>query len=48
MPRTITKHAVKDESLHELAGMASKQWTAQFNPRLPRVDDLVERDRAAL
>ncbi len=48
MPGTITKHDVKDDSLHELAEMAAKQWTAQFNPRLPSVEDFVELYRAAL
>jgi alcohol dehydrogenase len=48
MPRTITEHGVKPENLHDLAEMAAKQWTAQFNPRLPSVDDFVELYRAAL
>jgi hypothetical protein len=28
--------------------VAAKQWTAQFNPRLPSVEDFVELYRAAL
>ena len=31
-----------------LAEMAAKQWTAQFNPRTPSVEDFVELYRAAL
>jgi alcohol dehydrogenase len=48
MPRTITEHGVKPENLHDLAEMAAKQWTAQFNPRLPSVEDFVDLYRAAL
>ncbi|MBK8092138.1 MAG: iron-containing alcohol dehydrogenase [Verrucomicrobiaceae bacterium] len=48
MPRTITEHGVKLENLRDLAEMAAKQWTAQFNPRLPSVEDFVELYRAAL
>jgi alcohol dehydrogenase len=48
MPRNISDYGVKEEDLQELAGMAAKQWTAQFNPRLPSVDDFVELYRAAL
>lgn len=48
MPRTISEHGAKEENLRDLAEMASKQWTAQFNPREPGVDDFVELYRAAL
>ena len=48
MPRTISEHGAKEENLRELAEMAAKQWTAQFNPRLPSVEDFVELYRAAL
>ncbi len=48
MPRSISEHGVKPENLRELAEMAAKQWTAQFNPRLPSVEDFVELYRAAL
>jgi alcohol dehydrogenase len=48
MPRTLSEHGVKQENLIDLAEMATKQWTAQFNPRLPSVEDFVELYRAAL
>jgi alcohol dehydrogenase len=48
MPRQISEYGVKEEHLHDLAEMAAKQWTAQFNPRAPSVEDFVELYRAAL
>jgi alcohol dehydrogenase len=39
---------VKEEHLLDLAEMAAKQWTAQFNPREPSVEDFVGLYRAAL
>jgi alcohol dehydrogenase len=48
MPRTLTEHGGKEESLSELAEMAAKQWTAQFNPRELSVDDFASLYRAAL
>lgn len=48
MPRTIAEHGAKEENLRELAEMAAKQWTAQFNPREPSLEDFVGLYRAAL
>lgn len=48
MPRTLRTYGVQEEDLQGLAEMAAKQWTAQFNPRLPSVDDFVALYRAAL
>jgi alcohol dehydrogenase len=48
MPRQISEYGVKEENLHDLAEMAAKQWTAQFNPRPPSVEDFVAMYRAAL
>lgn len=48
MPRTISEHGAKEENLQPLAELAAKQWTAQFNPRPPSVEDFVELYRAAL
>lgn len=48
MPRKISEYGVKEEHLQDLAEMAAKQWTAQFNPRMPTVADFVEMYRAAL
>jgi alcohol dehydrogenase len=48
MPRNITEYGVKEEHLKDLAEMAAKQWTAQFNPRLPSLADFVGLYRAAL
>jgi alcohol dehydrogenase len=48
MPRHIADYGVKEENLRDLAEMAAKQWTAQFNPRLPSVEDFAELYRAAL
>ncbi len=48
MPRNIAGYGVKEENLSELSEMAAKQWTAQFNPRVPSVADFVALYRAAL
>lgn len=48
MPRNIAHYGVKEENLQDLAEMAAKQWTAQFNPRVPSVEEFVELYRAAL
>ena len=48
MPRKISEYGVKEENLRDLSEMAAKQWTAQFNPRVPTVDEFVELYRAAL
>ena len=48
MPRTLTEHGAKEEYVTELAEMASKQWTAQFNPRELSVDEFASLYRAAL
>jgi alcohol dehydrogenase len=48
MPRQISEYGVKEENLQDLAEMAAKQWTAQFNPRPPSVEDFVAMYRAAL
>jgi alcohol dehydrogenase len=48
MPRHTADYGVKEENLRDLAEMAAKQWTAQFNPRLPSVEDFVELYRVAL
>jgi alcohol dehydrogenase len=47
MPTKIRSYDVKRKQLPELAVMASKQWTAQFNPRVPTVDDFESLYRAA-
>ena len=47
MPTKIRSYGVKRKQLPELAVMASKQWTAQFNPRIPTVDDFEALYRAA-
>jgi alcohol dehydrogenase len=47
MPTKIRSYDVKRKQLPELAVMASKQWTAQFNPRVPTVDDFEALYRAA-
>jgi alcohol dehydrogenase len=39
MPTKIRSYGMKRKDLPELAVMASKQWTAQFNPRAVSVDD---------
>lgn len=48
MPRQISDYGVKEENLQALAEMAAKQWTAQFNPRVPSVEEFVALYRAAL
>jgi len=48
MPQKISEYGVKEEHLQDLAAMAAKQWTAQFNPRVPNVADFVALYRAAL
>ena len=48
MPTTITHYGVNESNLQSLAEMAAKQWTAQFNPRVPTVEDFVSLYRAAL
>jgi alcohol dehydrogenase len=48
MPRTISEHGAKEENLQPLAELAAKQWTAQFNPRAPSVEDFIDLYRAAL
>ncbi|WP_395734904.1 iron-containing alcohol dehydrogenase [Prosthecobacter sp.] len=48
MPRNIAEYGVKEEHLHDLAELDAKQWTAQFNPRLPNGRDFVELYRSAL
>jgi alcohol dehydrogenase len=47
MPTKIRSYDVKRKQLPELAVMASKQWTAQFNPRVLTVDDFESLYRAA-
>lgn len=48
MPRHIAEHGVKEEHLGDLAAMAARQWTAQFNPRPAAEDEFVALYRAAL
>lgn len=48
MPRTISHYGVTEADLQSLAEMAAKQWTAQFNPRVPTEEDFVALYRAAL
>ncbi len=48
MPTSIRAHGVTDADLPELAAMAAKQWTAQFNPRPLTVGDFEALYRAAL
>ncbi len=47
MPQKIRMYGVKESDLPELAAMASKQWTAQFNPRSLTPSDFVDLYRAA-
>ncbi len=47
MPAKIRSYGVKRKQLPELAAMAAKQWTAQFNPRTPAVEDFEALYRAA-
>lgn len=42
LPTRLRDHGVPEESLTALAEDASKEWTAQFNPRPVAVDDLLE------
>ena len=44
----LAEHGVKPENLRDLAEMAAKQWTAQFNPRQLNLEDFVELYRSAL
>jgi alcohol dehydrogenase len=48
MPSTISEHGAKEENLRALSELAFKQWTAQFNPRAPSMEDFVDLYRAAL
>lgn len=48
MPCNISHYGVTEENLGELATMAAKQWTVQFNPRPVGEADFVELYRAAL
>jgi alcohol dehydrogenase len=48
MPQQIRAYGVKESDLTELAEMASKQWTAQFNPRSLTQEDFVGLYRSAL
>lgn len=47
MPTTIRNYGVKKGDFRQLAEMAAKQWTAQFNPRTLTVGDFEKLYRAA-
>lgn len=47
MPTRLRSYGVKRKQLPELAAMAAKQWTAQFNPRPVTVADFEALYRAA-
>lgn len=47
MPTKLRSYGIKRKQLPELAAMAAKQWTAQFNPRPLSVDDFEALYRAA-
>lgn len=48
MPRTISERGVSESDIAALAKSAATQWTAQFNPRSPSVEDFAAMYRAAL
>jgi alcohol dehydrogenase len=48
MPVRIRAHGVTKADVPVLAEMAAKQWTAQFNPRVPSLADFEALYRAAL
>ena len=48
MPGKISHYGVTESDLPALAVMATKQWTAQFNPRLLSEADFIQLFRAAL
>ena len=48
MPTHISHYGVKEDKLGDLAALAARQWTAQFNPRPVAEPDFVELYRAAL
>jgi alcohol dehydrogenase len=48
MPQRLAVYGVKESDVVELAEMACKQWTAQFNPRSLAHEDFVELYRSAL
>jgi alcohol dehydrogenase len=48
MPRSLSDCGVKEADLQVLAEEASRQWTANFNPRPLTVSDFVELYRSAL
>ena len=48
MPRNIGEHGVTEERIPEMAAMAAKQWTAQFNPRPVAEADFAQLYRTAL
>ncbi len=47
MPTRLRSYGIKRKQLPELAAMAAKQWTAQFNPRSVTVEDFEALYRAA-
>ena len=48
MPTSLSAYGVREDDLNPLAEMAAKQWTAQFNPRIPSVEDFVALYRSAM
>jgi alcohol dehydrogenase len=48
IPARLREHGVKESSLDDLADMASKQWTATFNPRKVTAADLRRLYEAAM
>jgi alcohol dehydrogenase len=48
MPRSISSYGVTEKDIPALAGMATKQWTATFNPRPVSETDFADLFAAAL
>ena len=48
LPRRLSECGVKDSLLPELAALAAEQWTAGFNPRPVRSEDLLAVYRRAM
>jgi len=48
MPASLAECGVSDDIIPQLALEASRQWTAQFNPREPSAQDFEALYRAAL
>ena len=48
IPRRLSDLAVDQSRIPDMAEMAAKQWTAQFNPRPVTTDDFARLYRAAM